>query len=242
MVAMDISFLWKSAYPAYLAAWALVLAWIVATPVLAMQGNPSAYAMYDAGKYICHQKISRSLCLYSTPQWRIGGCTPQNGTFRNDRRSEICADGFGSVGEKCDPNAGFGYKFPVSARDMAIYFGMFLAAAALPLFRKISSMRMPHWLWLAIALAPIALDGTTQLFALRESANTIRFATGILAGTALTFYLIPLLNCAVARKRGEMEEASVDGWRNLAAFLAISFAGYAILLAAMHPGWTFFGL
>lgn len=233
---MGISFLWKSAYPAYLAVWALVLAWIVATPLLAMQENPAAYAMYDAGKYICHQKISRSLCLYSAPQWRMGDCTPQNGAFRNDLRSEICADGKGGVGEKCSASAGWGYKFPVSARDMAIYFGMFLGAAAFPLFKKINSRQIPHWTWLALALVPIALDGTTQLFGLRESGNSIRAATGLIAGAAMSFYIIPLLNNIVVRNNAREEEAPLGGWKNLAIYLAVAAVGFVIMLALMHPG------
>lgn len=235
---LDFSVIWKNAYPAYLAAMLLMAAWIVATPLLAMSGNPDASTGYEAGKYICHQKISRTYCLFSEPIYGIGDCTPQKGTFRNDERSEICADGKGDVRKDCLGLQGYGYKFPVSSRDMAIYIGMLFGAMAFPLLRKIESAEVPHWAWLALALVPLAIDGTTQMLMWRESTNLIRAATGLLAGVAMSFYLIPIFNRIVrsdAASHGEGEKIA-DGWKTLGIFVFLSAVAYGIMVLLMHPG------
>ncbi|GEM_PF-387268 len=226
----------KAAYAVYLAVMALVVAWIVATPLLAMSGNPAASAGYEAGKYICHQKISRSYCLFSQPYFGIGDCTPQAGIYRNDIRSEICADGKGEVRENCLGLQGYGYKFPVSARDMAIYFGMFAGAASFPLFWKIGSRQVPHWIWLVIAILPLAVDGITQYLGWRESANYIRAGTGLLAGIAMSLYFIPILNRLAGGEKGMEKEADIEGWKTLAAAIAVFAFVYFAMVFLMHPG------
>ncbi|MBI5159533.1 DUF2085 domain-containing protein [Candidatus Micrarchaeota archaeon] len=98
----------------------------------------------------------------------------------------------------------FGEKFAVCTRCFAIYFGMFASALAFPLFARATSRKIPHWAWLALAIAPMAIDGLTQLasyysialpfIGLRYSTNDLRLATGFIAGFAVSFYAIPLLN------------------------------------------------
>ncbi len=254
---MGVEMLWKSAYFAYMAAMLLMAAWIVATPLIAYQNADSSAPLYDVGKYICHQKISRTLCLFDTPSWGIGDCTPQKNVFRDDKRSEICADGKGGVAADCSALSGYGYKFPVSARDMAIYFGMLFGGVAFAIVKKPESTRMPNWIWLAIALLPIAIDGITQLFFLRESGNALRVATGLLAGVAMSFYILPIFNTVVVgtklrkalsasgnpigftdtrtKAKGDEKPEFATGWVNLAIFAAVAAIVYAGMLILMHP-------
>ena len=124
-------------YKVYMAITALVALWIIATPVLAHANSEFYPQLYKLGEPICHQKISRSFCLFKDTNaggiaWSVGDCTPQNGIMREDLRSEVCADGNGKIGKvgNCSAlgadGAKIGYKFPVSARDITIYLGAFV--------------------------------------------------------------------------------------------------------------------
>jgi len=52
--------------------------------------------------------------------------------------------------------------------------------------------RVPFW-GIGLAAVPMALDGFSQLFGLRESNNTLRVITGCLLGGAVAFWAIPAL-------------------------------------------------
>jgi len=103
----------------------------------------------------------------------------------------------------------FGHQMPVCSRCFGFYLGMLVAALLFPAFRKIDEKRIPHIVWLIAACAPMGIDGGSQLaaqalnmpvlywlhvFGLNESMNWIRFITGLLAGGAISFYAIPILN------------------------------------------------
>jgi len=138
--------------------------------------------LYDLFAFTCHQLNSRSLCLFeSGQQTYIGNCA-QDGIF-SLKKSEIVF----YQGE-------IGYKFPVCARDIAIYFAMLLGILILPFFQKIESEKMPSIWILIFASFPLALDGTLQIFGLYESTNLVRILTGFLAGIVLPFYLLPVIN------------------------------------------------
>lgn len=77
---------------------------------------------------------------------------------------------------------------------MAIYFSMLLATLLLPLFQKIESRRIPPPVILFLAAIPIGIDGLGQLFALWESTNLVRIATGALIGFVMPFYILPIAN------------------------------------------------
>jgi uncharacterized membrane protein len=49
-----------------------------------------------------------------------------------------------------------------------------------------------------VAIAPLAIDGLTQLAGLRESTNALRVATGLVAGLAFGLWIL-----AVADQRDE---------------------------------------
>jgi uncharacterized membrane protein len=86
----------------------------------------------------------------------------------------------------------WGHQLPVCARCTGIYMGAFLGS----LFARNESP--PAWVLVA-ALVPLGVDGGTQLF-FRESTNTLRFVTGIIAGIAVAFYLVPGLTDLLQKK------------------------------------------
>lgn len=76
-----------------------------------------------------------------------------------------------------------GHQFPVCARCTGFYIS---GIASIIFFRY---FYLPYNLTSLIIgiilLIPTAIDGTTQLFEMRESNNTLRFVTGILGGIGL---------------------------------------------------------
>ena len=89
----------------------------------------------------------------------------------------------------------FAAPMPICARCVGIYGGMLLGIVAfwaVPLLRE-RVMRIVAF----ICLAPLALDGLTQLTGLRESTNELRIATGLVAGMAFGLWILS----AVERRR-----------------------------------------
>ena len=82
----------------------------------------------------------------------------------------------------------FDAPMPICARCVGIYAGMLLgilAFWAIPLLRE-KVMRMVA----LVCVAPLAIDGLTQLSGLRESTNELRIATGVVAGLAFGFWIL----------------------------------------------------
>jgi uncharacterized membrane protein len=97
-------------------------------------------------------------------------------------------------------NDQMGYKIALCERDIAIYGGILLFGVLFSLtgFRIRS---IPWWLWLALAIVPIGLDGFSQLlsqpplnlFPYRESTPTLRVLTGFLFGFLTAWFGYPLV-------------------------------------------------
>lgn len=101
-----------------------------------------------------------------------------------------------------------GYEFGQDARNTSIYIFMLLGALVFARYNKTDTRYPPKLRWLFLALIPIAIDGGTQLLAdffnpnfywlsftgIYHSINILRVITGSIAGFALSFYAIPLLN------------------------------------------------
>ena len=186
----------KLFYGIFTAMTAIVVFLIFYTPYLAFAGSPLANWLYNPGfSWACHQKISRSLCLFkdSNGSYFVADCLKQTGTYmQNDNRIIKATDEHGNEG----------YKMPVCSREIAIYGAILLACLAYPFFRKLESDSVPETIFLFIALLPLAFDGGLQLlsdlgigiFGPYESTNYIRIVTGTIAGFALPFYIFPLWN------------------------------------------------
>jgi uncharacterized membrane protein len=161
---------------------------ILVTPYLASSGNPVSDALYVAFAPTCHQLTSRSLCVFKSKvdgSYSIGDCfaTPE---LRLTKQTVV---------DYADKT---GYKMTVCSRDVAIYFAMLLGLIILPFIWKIGTEDWPNkWILVAAAI-PTAIDGTTQLFGLRESNNALRLWTGFIIGVVLPFYILPMLNSLYA--------------------------------------------
>jgi uncharacterized membrane protein len=174
----------KLPYTLFLAFLLLLNAAIFYVPYAASRGDGSAPFMYAAFAPTCHQLTSRSNCLFVSKtdgSYSLGDC------MRSDALSYTRAD-------VVETAAAVGYKLPVCARDVAIYLAMLLGALALPFVRRVESDLWPNkWLLVAVCV-PIAIDGFSQLFGMRESSNMLREVTGAIVGFALPFYIVPMLN------------------------------------------------
>lgn len=156
-----------------------LLIWI--GPVLLAANLPVAAPYYAAFGFTCHQLDSRSLCVFPNKgPLAIGDCTPQYDVLVQGRNDIV----YGSSGE--------GLKLPVCARDIGIYGGMLLGGALWALKKRKDPGAWPSILWLILAMLPTAIDGTTQLFGMRESTNSLRLWTGLALGIAIAYYLLPL--------------------------------------------------
>lgn len=73
-----------------------------------------------------------------------------------------------------------GKYFPICARCTGVYTTLFIyyvAAAFIPITYSLNLLTMG-----ILTIIPAAADGITQLYGLRESRNSLRFITGLLAG------------------------------------------------------------
>lgn len=89
-----------------------------------------------------------------------------------------------------------GYQICLCARCLAIYTTMLLVGVSLVFLRRTKPIQgIPWWLWFLAAL-PMALDGGTQLFGLRESNLALRLLTGAIFGLATALFALPQMNAA----------------------------------------------
>lgn len=178
-------------YILFLAFMLLLSATVIAVPFVSFSDEKTGRGLYEAFSPLCHQKISRSHCVFHDELgYYIADCTPQEGEFVSGDTDAISAERNGDTG----------YKFPVCSRDVGLYLAIFLGAVAYPFARRIDSRDIPPAIYLIAAIVPLALDGGVQFVSdlgllpfVYESTNTIRLVTGAIAGFAAAFYIIPLL-------------------------------------------------
>ncbi|MGZ3601267.1 MAG: DUF2085 domain-containing protein [Ktedonobacterales bacterium] len=95
-----------------------------------------------------------------------------------------------------------GYQVCLCARCLAIYSTMLLAGLALAFVRHRRLVRsIPWWLWI-VGMLPMALDGGTQLFGLRESNVWLRLLTGAIFGLATAWFTLPQIQAAASDEAG----------------------------------------
>lgn len=178
-------------YTSYVVFFTILVGLILATPLLAFSRDVSP--IYEAFSYTCHQKLSRSLCVFSDGQgfW-IADCTSQTGKYTADLadRTTVRVETDGMVG----------YKIPVCSRDLGLYAAMLFGGALYPVLRELKDRNIYPALYLIVALVPLAIDGSLQFVSdagiislAYESTNSIRLLTGAIAGLASAFYAIPVL-------------------------------------------------
>jgi uncharacterized membrane protein len=109
-----------------------------------------------------------------------------------------------------------GYKVALCERDLAIFGSLLLGGLAFGLARSRLRRRgrevppLPVWAYVA-ALAPMVIDGGTQLFGLRESNWLLRTITGALFGFATVWLAYPYIQSAMADALPARQQQKGDG-------------------------------
>ncbi len=85
----------------------------------------------------------------------------------------------------------FGHQLGMCERNFSIYTSMFLGSLLFTLTKK-RLPGIPWWLWILLIL-PMAIDGTTQMFGLRESTWMLRVVTGTLFGLGNVWFALPFM-------------------------------------------------
>ncbi len=144
----------------------------------------------------CHQLPERSYFLfgpqlvYTTPQLESLGAVPAGlNLFQREMLRYV-------------GSPQIGYKVAFCERDAAIYASILLGGLVFAWVRRRAQRqgrpipKMPLWLY-GICLLPIAIDGFTQLFGLRESDWLLRSITGLLFGLATVALAYPYIQDAM---------------------------------------------
>ncbi|MYH62099.1 MAG: DUF2085 domain-containing protein [Caldilineaceae bacterium SB0675_bin_29] len=159
----------------------------LAAPVLARAGlTTPASLIHSVYSATCHQLPERSYFLfgerpfYSLASLETSGLAGGQGLF--ERRA-------------FRGNEATGYKIAVCQRDVAIYGSVVLAGLLFGILR--GRARTISFKFYLVLLIPIALDGLTQLFGLRESNWWLRTFTGALFGGASVWLAYPYIEAAM---------------------------------------------
>lgn len=168
-------------------AWGLYVLLPFAAAMLMYAGNETpAWILYRIYSFLCHQLPSHSYFLFG-PEFAPSLATleahglPPGASLLEQRHF---------IG-----NAEIGYKVAICERDVAIYGSVFLAGLAYALIRP--RLRPLPLRWYLVALIPIAVDGLTQLFGLRESNWWLRTLTGAIFGVASVWLAYPHVDHAM---------------------------------------------
>jgi uncharacterized membrane protein len=109
-------------------------------------------------------------------------------------------------------NETVGFKMALCERDIAVYSGIFLFGVVYSLTNR--RLKPLHWMaWVLIGMAPIGLDGFSQLFSqlewsalesllpYRESTPFLRVLTGGLFGVATAWFAYPYMEESMSETR-----------------------------------------
>ncbi len=102
----------------------------------------------------------------------------------------------------------FGHQLGLCARNFSIYTSMFLGSLVFVL-RKKRLPGIPWWLWVLMCL-PIALDGFTQMFGLRESDWVLRVITGTIFGLGNVWFALPMMQKAILDDLAAMSRVAIQ--------------------------------
>jgi uncharacterized membrane protein len=176
-------------------------------PVFMKTGHPKAAGLiYTVFYPLCHQLPFRSWFLFGEQAYYprelagIPGVITYE-TLSNSTEIDLLA------ARNFNGNEVTGYKVAICERCLAIYAFMLLFGLAFWAFRR-RLRSIPLFMWVAIGLVPIGLDGFSQLPGLavglvgwlpkflvpiRESTPLLRTLTGGLFGWMTAWYLFPML-------------------------------------------------
>jgi uncharacterized membrane protein len=187
-------------------------------PVLMKAGaQVPANVIYALYKPLCHQFGFRSFFLFGEQAYYPLQEAGINGVITFEQ-----ATGFSDVhnpaglsrlqARQFTGNETLGYKMALCERDMAIYGAILLFGIVYSLTRR--RIKPLHWmLWILIGMAPIGLDGFSQLFSqmewswlasilpYRESTPFLRVLTGGLFGFSTAWFAYPYMEESMSETR-----------------------------------------
>ena len=189
----------------------LYLALAFLAPILQAQGSVrTANIFYAVYGRLCHQLSFRSWFLFGEQAAYPRAAAGVTGLLNYAEATGLNPWDLGEAREFVG-NAVLGYKIALCQRDVAIYgsmlfFGLLFAFTG----RRIGSL--PVAWWLALGIAPIALDGMSQLISqlpldfipVRESTPFLRTLTGALFGFTTAWFGYPLVEETMAETRKVM--------------------------------------
>ena len=184
-----------------------------AAPLLMKAGATGpARVLYTLYSPFCHQLAFRSFFLFGEqaayPRELAGTGLESFGSVTGiDEGDFLAARAF--VGDER-----VGYKVALCERDIAIYVGIFAAGVAYGVVRRrLMIPPLPLRYWALLGVAPIALDGFSQLLsqipgfpiAARESTPFLRVLTGALFGVMNVWMAYPLINESMRETQEKLE-------------------------------------
>jgi uncharacterized membrane protein len=190
----------------------------ILAPVLMYAGlSAPANVIYTLYKPLCHQFGFRSFFLFGEqayyPLQEAGipdVITFEAATGLQDVRNPFALSRYEARAFIGNPTVG--YKIALCQRDLAIYAAIFLFGVLYALSGR--RLKPLHWmLWILIGIAPVALDGFSQLFSqmewswltpwlpYRESTPFLRVLTGGLFGFATAWFAYPAIEESMAETR-----------------------------------------
>ncbi len=100
-----------------------------------------------------------------------------------------------------------GHQLGLCARNFSIYTSMFLTSVLFVLSKK-RLVAMPWWVWV-LMIVPMAIDGTTQMFGLRESTWELRLLTGTLFGVGSAWFVLTFMQKTIEETTPPPQQGSL---------------------------------
>jgi uncharacterized membrane protein len=206
------------------------LPWVAPT-LMQLGATGPANILYTLYSPFCHQFAFRSFFLFgerSTYPRADAGIAqePYEEYIKNlpEFDPDRVIPPFGKVGNPYDfsaayqiasrefvGNAQMGYKTTLCERDVAIYSAIFIGGLGFARMRR-RLRPIPIWLYVLLGIAPIAIDGLSQLLSLppfnlwppRETLPIFRVVTGITFGLANVWLGFPYLEMSMRESRDQI--------------------------------------
>lgn len=186
-------------------------------PILMKSGATApAQVIYTVYSPLCHQLGFRSFFLFGEQPYYPRAIAGIDGVMTFGEATGIDESSNGLLeARRFVGNERLGYKVALCQRDIAIYGAIILFGVVYALTgRRIKPL---HWAgWLLIAIAPIGLDGFSQLLSqlglsfindllpFRESTPTLRVITGFLFGFGTAWFGLPYVEESMRETRDSL--------------------------------------
>ncbi len=184
---------------------------ILAPVLMAAGAEAPAGLIYRVYGAACHQFAFRSFFLFGEQPYYPRSAAEMPGIETYEQASGHSEADLWTA-RSFVGNEQMGYKIALCERDVAIYGGILLFGVVFGLFQG-KFPRLPWYVWLIIGVAPIGLDGFSQLFSqppfnlipYRESVPLLRSGTGFLFGFTTAWFGYPAAEDGMRETRDFMK-------------------------------------